>query len=66
MKGIVWGLTEFYVAIIFIYMKHNTAVGVCESVVSNLTRHGVIYLQQRHETRISEGISLGDEVTGAM
>lgn len=45
-------------------MKHITAVGVCESIASNVTRHGVIYLQQRHEMRISGGISLGGEVTG--
>lgn len=68
MKGIVCGHgefdTEFYVAIIFIYMKHITAVGVCESIASNVTRHGAIYLQQRHEMRISGGVSLGGEVTG--
>lgn len=41
--------TDFYVAIIFIYTKHITAVGVCVSQLRQILLDSVIYLQQRHE-----------------
>lgn len=50
---------------IYLYKTHYCCWYLCESVASNLARHSAIY-QRRHEMRISEGISLGDEVTGGL
>lgn len=44
-----------------------TAVGIRVSRSrQTFARRSAIYLRQRRETRTSEGISLGDEVTGGL
>lgn len=62
--------TDFYVAIIFIYMKHITTLWyLCESIASNLARHsaGFTFNTKTRDAKISEKASRqGGEVTGGL